>query len=1206
MSSAMESSEIHPNIEDKSARNDRNGDLQDDSILRRIITVRPETSVLAEISHQIEASLTTKDTLVDTRKASLVSDKAELANQVRSGEITPFQAASVRAAQKPKNGGTFNKTTQLLDLEQYIFQQAELARRKATEPCSKKRPLTNKEKDKNLCKKQKLSNNPKSKYVQKRTKFKEPEIMKRGDLENKVAIHQSNQASAVAEAMNNSLPRNTRRFMVDVECKNKPLKNKAGPSTGVDNIEAADYSDTCKEDSESGSEYLPSDEQPDSGDDSKRSLAKKSVRNIKTKSGYNRLFLDDGNEWIYRQRVESSGFPKEKEYHKVDNLFKVPMSVWKRLYKYQKVSVQWLWELHGRNLGGLLGDEMGLGKTVQLIAFLAGLDCSELLLDGGRFRGLGPSLIICPATLLEQWVKHFHEWWPTLRVATLHHMGTHKGDPELLVRSLKCGGILVTSYTGVLTHKELLLNMEWHYIILDEGHKIRNPEAKVTKVVKGFSTPHRLILTGSPMQNSLRELWSLFDFILPGKLGTLPAFMEHFAAPITRGGYTNASSLQEATALNVATMLNDAITPYMLRRTKSDVQHHVSLPEKNEQVLFCSLTDEQRALYNGYLRSEDVSYILHERSNSGDSGRYRARLLIALTALRKICNHPDLYLYDNKMDPNEYHSNEEEVIDVDVENFGYWKRAGKMAVVRSLLKIWKKQGHRVLLFTQSRQMLAVIETLVQHENYSYLRMDGTTPMSQRQQDVCKFNKDTSYFVFILTTRVGGLGINLTGANRVVIYDPDWNPATDAQARERAWRIGQVKNVTIYRLITAGTIEEKIYHRQIFKQLLSNKVLEDPRQRRLFRTSDLTELFSLNEPIGNDQTESEKLFHHSKLSLGSPSFSSDKVEAMRKLAAKLSKSICEKTKTLGSGVNNKTTETCSSSINRKKSTDRGNRSPINVKTKSSAKNCNYLEITSTDAESIKPMEDDHDLSLVNDTSGVGEKELDHAADAIKLEPIDPDEIHQPIILDDKINIEIENNIELLDKTVPDINENGSHIQSSTVELSVNNIENDCNIQSPSELNGSTESKVKSQMSREYEIVNHRTDEVEPIGDNDKGHKPKHESRHKKKRSQNRKSRRISSLFEGERVSCLIGRRFGHQKIDEPIPSDDNYVLQKLFAKSKVSTAFQHDSILSGVRNDNATVMQRQAQKAAQESMELLRQSRKWCWRPTWNKTPCRDG
>ena len=397
---------------------------------------------------------------------------------------------------------------------------------------------------------------------------------------------------------------------------------------------------------DSGSEYVPSDEQ--NSDDENYSLAPKRRRSSsKSKTSKPKRSLDDGDEKLYRQRVTASNYKKNEPMHKIDNLFKVPLSIWNKLYKYQQVSVQWLWELHTRNLGGLLGDEMGLGKTVQVIAFLAGLDSSELLLDGGRFRGLGPTLIVCPATLLEQWVKHFHDWCPLIRVALLHQSGSYQGDSEDLVESIKHGGVLITSYSGVLGHKDLLVKTEWHYVILDEGHKIRNAEAKVTKVVKQFSTPHRLLLTGSPMQNSLKELWSLFDFILPGKLGTLPAFLEHCANPITRGGYTNATPLQEATALQVATMLKDAITPYMLRRTKSDVQHHLSLPEKNEQVLFCSLTEEQKQLYKEYLRSEDVSYVLHERSSK--DGRYRARMLVALTALRKICNHPDLFLYTNQV-----------------------------------------------------------------------------------------------------------------------------------------------------------------------------------------------------------------------------------------------------------------------------------------------------------------------------------------------------------------------------------------------------------------------------------------------------------------------------------------------------------------------------------------------------------------------------
>lgn len=201
-----------------------------------------------------------------------------------------------------------------------------------------------------------------------------------------------------------------------------------------------------------------------------------------------------------------------------------------------------------------------------------------------RFRGLGPTLIVCPATLMEQWVKYFHDWWPVIRCIMLHQSSTFQGDVKYILSIIRSGGILITSYAGIVIHQEELLKMKWHYVILDEGHKIRNPDAKVSKVVKRVLTPHRILLSGSPMQNSLKELWSLFDFVLPGKLGTLPAFMEHCANPITRGGYANASRLQEATALQVATMLKNAISPYLLRRTKNDVQHHVTLPQKNEQV----------------------------------------------------------------------------------------------------------------------------------------------------------------------------------------------------------------------------------------------------------------------------------------------------------------------------------------------------------------------------------------------------------------------------------------------------------------------------------------------------------------------------------------------------------------------------------------------------------------------------------------------
>lgn len=258
---------------------------------------------------------------------------------------------------------------------------------------------------------------------------------------------------------------------------------------------------------------------------------------------------------------------------------------------------------------------MGLGKTVQIIAFLQALQYSRIV--SGRFHGLGPTIIVCPATVIYQWVKHFHEWCPEFRVAVLHQSGTFQGHKSQLIKELhKSSGIIITSYLGILKFKGNLLEHNWHYIILDEGHKIRNPTTKISVALKQFRTPHRLMLTGSPMQNNLTELWSLFDFTNPGMLGNLNTFQEHFITPILRGGFANSTPMQEAAARSVATALKNVITPYFLRRTKNEVQHHISLPNKSEQVLFCSLTPEQRDLYKGFLMVKKmcaglIVYVLH-------------------------------------------------------------------------------------------------------------------------------------------------------------------------------------------------------------------------------------------------------------------------------------------------------------------------------------------------------------------------------------------------------------------------------------------------------------------------------------------------------------------------------------------------------------------------------------------------------------------
>lgn len=601
---------------------------------------------------------------------------------------------------------------------------------------------------------------------------------------------------------------------------------------------------------------------------------------VATSSKYDGCILTADIQYV----VEGNSNPDEK--HELANGLLVPNFIWKQMYKFQRTGVKWLWELHQVQAGGMLGDEMGLGKTIQIIAFLAGLSHTDM----GSWGGLGPSIIVAPATVIYQWVSHFHFWCPHLRVAVLHHSGSHAGNHNQLIRELHSShGILLITYAGIVKYSKDLISRKWHYLILDEGHKIRNPDTQVSKLVKKFETPHKLLITGSPMQNSLQELWSLFDFMRPGLLGTYNAFMEHFAQPITQGGYANASEFQEATALEIAKALKNIITPYLLRRTKAEVQEHIKLPEKNEQVLFCALTREQRDLYMGYLMSATVRSILDKDNKYGEP--IRAKMLVALSTLRKICNHPDLYLYEAQ----------EDLEAIDEEKFGHWKRSGKMTVVHSLLKIWHKQGHRALIFSQSRAMLCVLEQYLQNQNFKYIKMDGTVLVSQRQSLIKTFNDNSEYLVFLSTTRVGGLGVNLTGADRVIVYDPDWNPATDDQAKERAWRIGQERTVTVYRLLSAGTIEEKIYQRQIFKHFLSNKILVDPNQKNVLTTSTLQGLFNYEEPNCEGDTETATLFKHTKVNVNDSNkrnsidineneMKKKKIEAMKRLAKSISKKI----------------------------------------------------------------------------------------------------------------------------------------------------------------------------------------------------------------------------------------------------------------------------------------------------------------------------
>ncbi|KAI1355709.1 SNF2 family N-terminal domain-containing protein [Xylaria sp. FL0043] len=545
--------------------------------------------------------------------------------------------------------------------------------------------------------------------------------------------------------------------------------------------------------------------------------------------------------------------------HYLKHGLKLPGDIYPALFDYQKTGVQWLAELYSQRVGGIIGDEMGLGKTVQIISFIAALHYSKQLDK--------PVLVVAPATVLQQWVNEFHRWWPPLRVSMLHSSGSgmlnmsrenelededrswdrrdkprvvNKAAKRIIDRVARQGHILVTTYASVQIYGDILATMDWGYAVLDEGHKIRNPNAAVTIACKELCTPNRVILSGTPIQNNLVELWSLFDFIYPMRLGTLVDFRKQIEIPIKIGGYANASHLQIMTAEKTAQALKENISPYLLQRLKVDVA--TDLPKKREQVLFCKLTKLQYETYRLFLDSKEMGDVLKGTTQS----------FFGIDRLRKICNHPDL------VDPN--------VKARHPQDWGAPSKSGKMQVLKALLGMWKKLGHKTLLFSQTVQMLDILEQFVRNlGNIQYLRMDGKTPIKMRQVLVDKFNKNPDIDLFLLTTKVGGLGVNLTGANRVIIYDPDWNPSTDVQARERAWRLGQKKDVTIYRLMTAGTIEEKIYHRQIFKQFLSNKVLKDPKHRTTFNLNDLHDLFTLgsSEDAG---TETSRLFKDSEVDI----------------------------------------------------------------------------------------------------------------------------------------------------------------------------------------------------------------------------------------------------------------------------------------------------------------------------------------------------
>jgi SWI/SNF-related matrix-associated actin-dependent regulator of chromatin subfamily A member 5 len=479
----------------------------------------------------------------------------------------------------------------------------------------------------------------------------------------------------------------------------------------------------------------------------------------------------------------------EKHGGSADTVFREsPAFIHGTMRDYQVAGLNWLISLHENGISGILADEMGLGKTLQTISFLGYLR---------HIMGItGPHLITVPKSTLDNWKREFAKWTPEVNVLVLQ--GAKEERHQLINDRLidENFDVCVTSYEMILREKAHLKKFAWEYIIIDEAHRIKNEESSLAQVIRLFNSRNRLLITGTPLQNNLHELWALLNFLLPDVFGDSEAFDQWFSG-------------QDRDQDTVVQQLHRVLRPFLLRRVKSDVEK--SLLPKKEVNLYIGMSEMQVKWYQKILE-KDIDAV----NGAGGKRESKTRLLNIVMQLRKCCNHP--YLFEGA-EPGPPYTTDEHLV----------YNAGKMLVLDKLLKRLQTQGSRVLIFSQMSRLLDILEDYCVFRQYKYCRIDGGTAHEDRIAAIDDYNKPGSEkFVFLLTTRAGGLGINLTTADIVVLYDSDWNPQADLQAMDRAHRIGQTKQVVVYRFVTDNAIEEKVLERAAQKLRLDQLVIQQGR------------------------------------------------------------------------------------------------------------------------------------------------------------------------------------------------------------------------------------------------------------------------------------------------------------------------------------------------------------------------------------------
>ncbi|KAM0881759.1 hypothetical protein ACQ4PT_032744 [Festuca glaucescens] len=456
-----------------------------------------------------------------------------------------------------------------------------------------------------------------------------------------------------------------------------------------------------------------------------------------------------------------------------------------KMRDYQLAGLNWLIRLYENGINGILADEMGLGKTLQTISLMGYLH---------EFRGItGPHMVVAPKSTLGNWMKEIARFCPILRAVKF--LGNPEERNHIREKLLQPGkfDVCVTSFEMAIKEKTALRRFSWRYIIIDEAHRIKNENSLLSKTMRLFSTNYRLLITGTPLQNNLHELWSLLNFLLPEIFSSADTFDEWFQI-------SGENDQQE-----VVQQLHKVLRPFLLRRLKSDVEK--GLPPKKETILKVGMSQMQKQYYRALLQ-KDLEVI--------NAGGERKRLLNIAMQLRKCCNHP--YLFQGA-EPGPPYTTSDHLVE----------NAGKMVLLDKLLPKLKDRDSRVLIFSQMTRLLDILEDYLMYRGYQYCRIDGNTGGEDRDASIDAFNKPGSEkFVFLLSTRAGGLGINLATADVVVLYDSDWNPQADLQAQDRAHRIGQKKEVQVFRFCTEYTIEEKVIERAYKKLALDALVIQQGR------------------------------------------------------------------------------------------------------------------------------------------------------------------------------------------------------------------------------------------------------------------------------------------------------------------------------------------------------------------------------------------